>query len=111
VLLLEWQGFRALLPIGMNFDTMTELEQGEKIGTVTTLLLADSGFASLNPPEWIASLHPQLAILSVAAGDPDGLPAQSVLDELSGITLLRTDQNGWIEISTDGATMHVKVEK
>jgi competence protein ComEC len=111
VLLLEWQGFRALLPVGMNFDTMTELEQGEKIGTVTTLLLADSGFAALNPPEWIAALHPQLAILSVVAGDPDGLPAQSVLDELDGITLLRTDQNGWIEITTDGAALRVKVEK
>ncbi len=111
VLLLEWQGFRALLPVGMNFDTMTELEQGEKIGTVTTLLLADSGFAALNPPEWIAALHPQLAILSVVAGDPDGLPDQTVLDELKGITLLRTDQNGWIEITTDGAALRVKVEK
>jgi competence protein ComEC len=111
VLLLEWQGFRALLPVGMNFDVMTELENGKKVGTVTTLLLADSGFAPLNPPEWIAALHPQLAILSVAAGDPDGLPAQSVLDEMNNITLLRTDRNGWIEITTDGAGMSVKVEK
>jgi competence protein ComEC len=111
VLLVEWQGFRALLPVGMNFDTLTELENGEKIGTVSMLLLADSGFAQTNPPEWIAALHPQVAILSVAAGDPDGLPAQSVLDELTGVTLLRTDQNGWIEISTDGAGMRMKVEK
>jgi competence protein ComEC len=111
VLLLEWQGFRALLPIGMNFDSLTELENGKKVGTVTALLLADSGFAQVNPPEWIAALHPQLTILSVAAGDPDGLPDQSVLDELKGITLLRTDQNGWIDISTDGTAMVVKVEK
>ncbi len=111
VLLLEWQGFRTLLPMGMNFDTLTELENGRKIGTVSALLLADSGFAQVNPPEWIAALRPQVAILSVAAGDPDGLPAQSVLDELKGITLLRTDQNGWIEISTNGAGMWVDVEK
>jgi beta-lactamase superfamily II metal-dependent hydrolase len=111
VLLIEWQGFRALLPIGMNFDIMTELENGKKVGTVTMLLLADSGFAPLNPPEWFAALQPQLAILSVAAGDPDGLPAQSVLDEIANITLLRTDRNGWIEVSTDGAGMWVKVEK
>ena len=75
------------------------------------LLVADSGFAPLNPPQWIAALRPQLAILSVAAGDPNGLPAQSVLDELAGANLLRTDLNGWIEISTDGAGMTVKVEK
>jgi competence protein ComEC len=111
VLLLEWEGFRALLPVGMNFDTLSELENGKKVGTVTALLLADSGFAQVNPPEWIAALHPQLAILSVAAGDPDGLPDQSVLDELKGITLLRTDRNGWIDISTDGGKMVVKVEK
>jgi len=111
VLLLEWQGFRTLLPIGMNFDTLTELENGKKIGTVSALLLADSGFAQVNPPEWIAALHPQVAILSVAAGDPDGLPAQSVLDELKGTSLLRTDQNGWIEITTNGRAMWVDVQK
>jgi len=110
VLLVEWQGFRALLPVGMNFDTLAEL-QTQKIGTVTMLLLADAGFAPLNPPEWIKALHPQLAVLSVAAGDPDGLPDQAVLDELQGLTLLRTDQNGWIKVSTDGAGMMVQVER
>jgi len=111
VLLVEWQGFRALLPVGMNLDTIAGLENGKKVGTVTMLLLADSGYAPVNPPEWLAALRPQFAILSVAAGDPDGLPDQSVLDELTGITLLRTDQNGWIEVSTDGAAFHVDVEK
>ena len=111
VLLVEWQGFRALLPLGMNFDVLTELDNGKKVGPVTTLLLADSGFGQVNPPEWIAALHPQLAILSVAAGDPNGLPEQSVLDELAGTTLLRTDRNGWIEVSTDGTGMWVNVEK
>ena len=111
VLLVEWQGFRALLPVGINFDTLAELDNGNKIGRVNVLLLADSGFAQVNPPEWIAALHPPLAILSVAAGDPDGLPEQSVLDELTGTTLLRTDWNGWIEVSTDGNGMWVDVEK
>jgi competence protein ComEC len=111
VLLVEWQGFRALLPVGMNFDTLAELENGKKIGRVSLLLLADSGFAQVNPPEWIAALQPRLAVLSVAAGDPDGLPEPSVLDELAGTRLLRTDRNGWIEVSTDGARMWVDVEK
>ena len=35
----------------------------------------------------------------------------SVLDELAATTLLRTDRNGWIELSTDGARMWVAVEK
>jgi beta-lactamase superfamily II metal-dependent hydrolase len=111
VLLVEWQGFRALLPVGISFDTLTGQESGKAIGPVTALLLADSGYAPSNPPEWISTLHPQVAILSVAAGDPDGLPDQAVLDSLSGITLLRTDRNGWIDMATDGVGLWVDVEK
>lgn len=111
VLLVEWGGFRALLPIGMNFDTLDELKNGQAVGPVTALLLADSGYAPLNPPEWIAALRPQVVILNVAAGDPDGLPAQAVLDALQGITLLRTDRDGWITVTTDGEGMWVEVEK
>ncbi len=111
VLLVEWGGFRALLPIGMNFDSLAELENGAAVGPVTALLLADSGYAPVNPPEWIANLHPQVAILSVASGDPDGLPDAEVLEAVEGYTLLRTDQNGWITVSTDGEQMWVEVEK
>ncbi len=111
VLLVEWNGFRALLPVGMNFDTLDELEYGRNIGPVTALLLADSGYAPVNPPEWIAALRPQVVILSVSAGDPDGLPDPAVLDNLAGITLLRTDRDGWITVSTDGAGMWVEVER
>ena len=111
VLLVEWQGFRVLLPVGMNFEALAGLEDGEAIGPVTALLLADSGYAPSNPPGWIATLHPQVVLLDVAAGDPDGLPAQSVLDSLAGTTLLRTDRNGWITLSTDGVGLWVDVEK
>ena len=111
VLLLTWNGFRALLPIGMNFDTLDELQNGQAVGPVSVLLLADSGYAPLNPPEWIANLQPQLVILSVAAGDADGLPDQDTLDAVQDITLLRTDRDGWITVSTDGAQMWVEVEK
>jgi beta-lactamase superfamily II metal-dependent hydrolase len=111
VLLVTWNGFRALLPLGLNFDTLTELENGQAIGPVSVLLLADAGYAPSNPPAWLAALQPQLAVLSVAAGDPNGLPDKTVLDALAGITLLRTDRNGWIEVSTDGAGMWVDVQR
>jgi len=111
VLLVEWGGFRALLPIGMNFDTLHELKSGQTVGPVTALLLADSGYAPLNPPEWIAALRPQVVILSVASGDPDGLPDQDALDAVKDITLLRTDRDGWITVSTDGVQMWVEVER
>jgi len=111
VLLLEWNEFRALLPVGMNFTALEELKYGEDIEMVSALLLADSGYAPINPPEWIANLNPQLIILSVAAGDPDGLPHEGTLEAIEEYSLLRTDYNGWIEVTTDGAEMWVEVEK
>ena len=111
VLLLEWNTFRALLPLGMNFDALEELNYGKEVKTVSVLLLGDSGYAPISPPEWIANLSPQLIVLSVAAGDKDGLPHESTLKAVEDYPLLRTDQNGWIEVITDGTKMWVKVEK
>ena len=110
-LLIEWQNFRALLPIGADFAALDELETGQAVGPVSALLLAESGYAPINPPEWIANLRPQLIILSVAAGDKDGLPSKETLEAVTGYSLLRTDSNGWIHVATDGKQMWVEVEK
>jgi len=111
VLLLQWRDFRALLPVGMSAGTLEELEYGEAIGPVDVLLLADSGHFSVNNVDWVDNLHPQLAVLSVAAGDPDGLPNPEAIDSVGGYPLLRTDRNGWIKISTDGSEMRVEAER
>jgi beta-lactamase superfamily II metal-dependent hydrolase len=39
------------------------------------------------------------------------LPSPETLEVLEGYNLLRTDQNGWIEINTDGRQMWVEVER
>jgi len=110
-LLIEWNGFRTLLPIGENFDTLDQLEYGNAVGPVTVLSLSQSGYAPLSPVDWIDNLNPQMTVLSVAADDKDGLPNQETLDALGPHSLLRTDQNGWIEITTDGKDMWVQAEK
>jgi competence protein ComEC len=107
VFLLEWENFRTLLPLGMNFAELESLKNGRAIGPVSALLLADHGYAPVNPPEWLANLRPQVALLSVSAGDRDGLPSAETLEALEGYTLLRTDLNGWIHLSTDGERMWV----
>jgi competence protein ComEC len=111
VLLIQYKNFRALLPIGVSEGTLDELENGNVIGPVDALLLADSGYAPSNPPDLIQNVNPQLTVLSVAAGDPDGLPSQEVLDSLDGYSLLRTDRSGWIAIATDGEKMRVETER
>ena len=111
VLLLEWQGFSALLPVGADFATLEALQAQPDLAPLTALLLAESGYAPLNPPEWIAGLHPQVVLLSVAAGNRDGLPSAETLQAVQGYNLLRTDRNGWIELTTDGEQMWVEVER
>jgi competence protein ComEC len=110
-LLLEWDNFRMLLPMGLDFDSLETLQENSAMRNVTAVILPESGYAPLNPPELIDFLHPQLAVLSVAAGDKTGLPSPETLDALEGYNLLRTDQNGWIEITTDGCQMWVEVER
>jgi len=111
VLLIQDGNFRALLPIGVDEGTFESLEFGNTIGKVDVLLLADAGYAPSNPPDIFENLTPQLVVLSVAAGDPNGMPSQDVLDALDGYSLLRTDRSGWVDISTDGIEMRVTVER
>jgi competence protein ComEC len=111
VLLIEWENFRALLPIGMSFEALDELRNGASIGPVNVLSLADAGYAASNPPEWIANLNPELVMLSVGAADENGMPDSEVLESVKDYDLLRTDQNGWIEVTTDGTQMWVNVER
>ncbi len=111
ILLIEWNSFRALLPIGMSFDAMDQLQDGASVGQVSLLALADSGYAASNPPEWIANLNPELVVLSVDAADQNGMPDPEVLDWVKDYDLLRTDRNGWIEITTNGDQMWVNVER
>ncbi len=111
VLLLEWDNFRLLLPMEMDFESMDELVHNSAMRSVSALLLAESGYAPLNPPELISFLHPQVALLSVAPADKTGLPSPETLEALEGYNLLRTDINGWIEITTDGSQMWVEVER
>lgn len=110
ILLVEWNNFRALLPVGPSFGALETLADGRAIGRVDVLVVGEGGYAPVNPPQWVAHLRPQVAILSVDSGDPNGLPNRDTLAALEDYTLLRTDQNGWIHIKTDGAQMWVEVE-
>jgi len=56
-------------------------------------------------------LRPQVVLISVSAADKEGLPSPETLELLQGYTVLRTDRNGWIELSTDGKQMWVEVER
>ena len=99
---LEWGSFKALLPVGMDFEQMKAMRADPSRGPINALLLVEGGLAALNPPEWIAGLRPQYLIFSADAGDMRPVLDPEYETFLSGYTLLRTDRNGWIQLSTDG---------
>ncbi len=111
VLLLESGNFRALMPLGLCDGDLESWRMGAGLSPVSLLLLAENGYAPANPPAWINHLNPQLVLLAVAPDDRDGLPDPGTLEALQGYTLLRTDINGWIDVSTDGKEMRVEVER
>ncbi|MGE5073448.1 MAG: ComEC/Rec2 family competence protein, partial [Anaerolineae bacterium] len=110
-ILVTWNEFHLLLPIGANLDTLDALKQGAAVGPVEVISLAQSGYAPLTPPDWIVNLNPRLVVISVAGGDDRGRPDKETLEALAGRSVLRTDINGWIDVSTDGNQMWVDVQR
>ena len=55
--------------------------------------------------------QPQVVLFSVEAGDAQGRSDPQVLQSLQGRTVLRTDQNSWIKLSTDEENLWVEVER
>ena len=111
VFCLEWNNFRALLPIGANFEDLESLQYGRSIGPVSALLLAEHGYAPVNAPEWLSNLRPQVIVLSVSEGNSRDLPSPETIQLVQGFHLLRTDRNGWIRLSTDGKALWMEVER
>jgi beta-lactamase superfamily II metal-dependent hydrolase len=111
VYFLTYGNIRFLLPAGADPDLVSDPHLWNAIEPVTGLLLPDGGNASVNPPEWLSKLQPHFVVVSVDSGNLRGLPSQEVLQALEGITILRTDLNGWIEIRSDGESMWVEVER
>ena len=109
--LVSWNNFHALLPIGANLDTLKNLGEGVGIGPLDVLSLSQSGYAPLAPADWIQNLNPRLAVISVGAADINNRPDKTTLEALGGRSILRTDRNGWIDVSTDGNQMWVNVER
>ena len=71
--MLQWENFSMLLPMGMDFEALENIESNSMMRNISAVLLAESGYAPLNPPDLISYLNPQVALLSVAAGDRNGL--------------------------------------
>lgn len=67
------------------------------------------GSRNSTTPEFLARVHPQLALVSAGAENPYGHPSAETLGRLDAahVRVLRTDWNGAIQVLTDGETLEV----
>ena len=68
------------------------------------------GAATSLTPRFLREVSPQLVIISVGE-NKFGYPAPETLAKLSGLTTLRTDEEGTIEVVTDGERYWVITER
>lgn len=70
------------------------------------LKVSHHGSSTGTSQELINSITPEVAVISVGKNNHFHHPSKSVVDMLSSLKILRTDQQGTITISTDGNTIH-----
>jgi competence protein ComEC len=95
-------------------DVSTDAEQemidaGWYIGS-TVLELPARGSDKANPESFLTKVDPQVAVVSVNAGNRAELPDPAVQERLRALTgapLYRTDKNGTVEMITDGQTLWI----
>jgi competence protein ComEC len=77
---------------------------------LTILKLAHHGSATSSGASLLQALAPSLAIASAGRGNRFGHPAAPVVQRLArtGVTLLRTDQDGAIQVATNGRVLLVR---
>lgn len=71
------------------------------------LKVGHHGSSDATNGEWLDTVAPLFAIISCGTGNPYGHPHDSTIDllEARGVRILRTDENGTIDILTDGHTI------
>lgn len=106
VLKLAFGSFCALL----TGDIPSKIEdQLDRIGPCQVLKVAHHGSRYSTSEEFLEKVRPVLAVISVGPNS-FGHPTEEVIKKLRDldIKILRTDQNGEIEVVSDGRSWHIK---
>lgn len=85
------------------------LASGQYLGS-SLLTLVSHGDEGVNPPEFLDRVTPQAAVVMVGAGQRSGLPAAApvaYMEALTGRPVYRTDQDGTVEVITDGVALSI----
>jgi competence protein ComEC len=86
-------------------DVVGDAEEALRAPPSLVVKVPHHGSRSSSQPGFVARAAPRLAVVSAGAHNPFGHPHPEVLDRYrrQGALVLRTDRDGTIEVSTDGA--------
>ena len=91
-------------------------EENEKTISWTktdVLKVGHHGSSTSSSEEFLKQVQPQYAIIMVGEDNSYGLPTQETINKLNtiGSTIYRTDENGTIQLTSDGNTIEIKTSK
>lgn len=104
---LQYGNFRALLT-GDVQPPGTDMASSLIYRPVNVLKVPHHGSKNGLTKAMLDAARPELAVISVGKNNKFGHPNQETLDLLSGVKTLRTDQDGEVEIVTDGKVWKVR---
>jgi len=110
VLRVDFGQFCALLTADAGNFVWTELSAAGELSPCYLLKVAHHGSKNATNEQFLQSISPKIAVISVGAHNRYGHPHKQVIDELESrkIQVLRTDQKGTIEIVSDGKKVEVR---
>ena len=109
VMLLEQGRFRLLLTGDAGEAVERQLLASDWNLNATALKVSHHGAKSATSAEFLEAVGPQIALISVGADNRYGHPSSAVIERLeeANTLVLRTDERGTIDLSTDGVQMWV----
>jgi competence protein ComEC len=107
VLLVEYHAFQAFFAGDAGFPA--EAAMAKNLRPVDVLKVGHHGSRGSTGDDWLAALRPKAAVISVGRNDY-GHPSPVTLARLArgALQVLRTDRDGTVTITTDGARMTVR---
>jgi competence protein ComEC len=76
----------------------------------TVLKAAHHGSCSSTTQAFLDAVDPELVVISVGVDNRFGHPCDEVLERLEGLPVYRTDEQGTIEVISNGMQMWVETE-
>ena len=91
-------------------DATTKIEEKIEWNKVDVLKVAHHGSSSSTSQQFLDKVKPQYAIISVGINNSYNLPNKDIIDRLEDnkIKIYRTDKDGTVWLTSDGATIYIE---